>query len=187
MLLGAIDGGPAANTLGLLSRNVSPNWQSTSWQRLTEWLGHIRWNNENAQISVGLLLHVSYPYPPHTHTHTLHPHHYDWWICETAESITTKAHKESHCNENVVFESHYDIATGKDICEHIVVKEWLSRHLKAISYFKHFLLGALLSVHLVDWQYPRTSLANLTAVESHCFSCDSSHQGKCLTNVFNSI
>lgn len=51
------------------------------------------------------------------------------------------------CN---VFELHNETAAGKDICEHIVVKEWLSELLEAISYFKHFLLGTLLSIHLVD-------------------------------------
>lgn len=51
------------------------------------------------------------------------------------------------CN---VFKVHNETAAGKDICEHRVVTECLSELLEAISCFKYFLLGILLSVHLLD-------------------------------------
>lgn len=56
VLLGATNGGPAANTVALLSRikkkgiNTFANRQSTSWQRITEQSGHIKCRNESAQI-----------------------------------------------------------------------------------------------------------------------------------------
>ena len=49
-----------------------------------------------------------------------------------------------------VFKIHNEKAAGKDICEHTVDTECLSELLEAISCFKHFLLGILLSVHLLD-------------------------------------
>lgn len=60
-----------------------------------------------------------------------------------------KDHKKMHlvCN---VFKVHNETAAGKDICEHRVVTECLSELLEAISCFKYFLLGILLSVHLLD-------------------------------------